>query len=139
MKVVLAAVNAKYIHSNLAVYSLKKYAEKYGNNEHEIVIKEYTINQYVEHADVLGFSCYIWNIEYIIQIINDLKTINSDLQIIVGGPEVSYNPEEVLARHSNIDYVMYGEGEEIWKQFLDHYVDGRLQKQTGLHTNLRKE
>lgn len=138
MKVVLAAVNAKYIHSNLAVYSLKKYAEKYGNNEHEIIIKEYTINQYVdemiadiykEHADVLGFSCYIWNIEYIIQLINDLKTISSDLQIIVGGPEVSYNPEEVLARHSNIDYVMYGEGEEIWKQFLDNYVEGRLQKQ----------
>lgn len=137
MKVLLVAVNAKYIHSNLAVYSLKEYAQKYGNNKHEIVIKEYTINQYVEEivadiykeqADVLGFSCYIWNIEHIMQIIDDLKAVNSDLQIFVGGPEVSYNPEEILVHNLNVDYVMCGEGEETFKQFLDNYVNGNLQK-----------
>lgn len=136
MKVLLVAVNAKYIHSNLAVYSLKEYAETYGNNMHEIKIKEYTINQYVEemvadiyveNPDVLGFSCYIWNIEQIRKIIDDLKAVIPKLDIIVGGPEVSYNAEQVLRRNLNIDYVMYGEGEETFKQFLDNYSDGKLQ------------
>lgn len=135
MKVLLVAVNAKYIHSNLAVYSLKEYAEKYGKNKHEIRIKEYTINQYVEEiiadiyeeqADVVGFSCYIWNIELITQVINDLKAVNPNLRIVVGGPEVSYHPEQILAQNQNIDYVMCGEGEEIFKQFLDNYENGEL-------------
>lgn len=137
MKVLLVAVNAKYIHSNLAVYSLKEYAEKYGKNEHEIKIKEYTINQYVEEiiadiyeeqADVVGFSCYIWNIEPVMQVINDLKAVHSNLQIVVGGPEVSYHPEQILAQNQNIDYVMCGEGEETFKQFLDNYENGELIK-----------
>lgn len=87
MKVLLVAMNAKYIHSNLAVYSLKAYAEQYGNMQHEIIIKEYTINQYVEEiladiykeqADMVGFSCYIWNIEHIIQIIRDRSNMLPD-------------------------------------------------------------
>lgn len=135
MKVLLVAVNAKYIHSNLAVYSLKEYAEKYGKNKHEIKIKEYTINQYVEEiiadiyeeqADGVGFSCYIWNIELITQVINDLKAVNPNLRIVVGGPEVSYHPEQILAQNQNIDYVMCGEGEETFKQFLDNYENGEL-------------
>lgn len=136
MKVLLVAVNAKYIHSNLAVYSLKEYAEKYGNNKHEIKIKEYTINQYVEEIiadiyqekpDVLGFSCYIWNIQQVIEVINDLKAVHPRLDIIVGGPEVSYNAGQVLTNNSNIDYVMCGEGEETFKQFLDNYDNDGLQ------------
>lgn len=136
MKILLVAVNAKYIHSNLAVYSLKEYAEKYGNNNHEIKIKEYTINQYVEEivadiyeeqADMLGFSCYIWNIEHMMQIINDLKAVREDLKIVVGGPEVSYHPKKILQDNPNIDYVMCGEGEETFRQFLDSYSDGFLQ------------
>lgn len=136
MKVLLVAINAKYIHSNLAVYSLKEYAKKYGNNEHEVKIKEYTINQYVEEivsdiyeekADVIGFSCYIWNIEHVIQTVDDIKAICPKTQIILGGPEVSYNPKHILKKHSNIDYVMCGEGEETFTQFLDSCKDGVLE------------
>ena len=136
MKVLLVAINAKYIHSNLAVYSLKAYAEKYGNNDHEIIVKEYTINQYAEEiigdiyeeqADVIGFSCYIWNIEHMMQVINDLKAVSPKLQIIVGGPEVSYHPEQILTENPNIDYVMCGEGEETFRQFLDSYNNGALE------------
>ena len=136
MKVLLVAVNAKYIHSNLAVYSLKAYAEKYGKNEYEIKIKEYTINQYTEEivadiyeeqADVIGFSCYIWNIQQVMEAINDLKSVCPKQDIWVGGPEVSYNAVQILSDNTNIDYVMCGEGEEIFKQFLDNYHEGKLQ------------
>ncbi len=137
MKVLLVAVNAKYIHSNLAVYSLKEYAEKYGKNEHEIKIKEYTINQYTEEivsdiyeeqADIIGFSCYIWNIHQVMQVINDLKSVCTKKDIWVGGPEVSYNAVQVLSDNANVNYVMCGEGEEILKQFLDNYHEGKLQR-----------
>ena len=137
MKVLLVAVNAKYIHSNLAVYSLKEYAEKYGKNEHEIKIKEYTINQYKEEivadiyeeqADIIGFSCYIWNIQQVMEVINDLKSVCPKKDIWVGGPEVSFNAVQVLSDNVNVDYVMCGEGEEILKQFLDNYHEGKLQR-----------
>ncbi|MCI9565661.1 MAG: B12-binding domain-containing radical SAM protein [Eubacterium sp.] len=137
MKVLLVAVNAKYIHSNLAVYSLKEYAEKYGKNEHEIKIKEYTINQYTEEivadiyeeqADIIGFSCYIWNIQQVMEVINDLKSVCPKKDIWVGGPEVSFNAVQVLSDNVNVDYVMCGEGEEILKQFLDNYHEGKLQR-----------
>lgn len=137
MKVLLVAVNAKYIHSNLAVYSLKEYTEKYGKNEHEIKIKEYTINQYTEEivadiyeeqADIIGFSCYIWNIQQVMEVINDLKSVCPKKDIWVGGPEVSYNAVQVLSDNANVDYVMCGEGEEILKQFLDNYYEGKLQR-----------
>ena len=136
MKVLLVAVNAKYIHSNLAVYSLKAYAEKYGKNNHKIKIKEYTINQYVEEItadiyeeqpDMVGFSCYIWNIAHVMQIVSDLKAVREDLKIVVGGPEVSYHPRQILEKHSCIDYVLCGEGEEVFRQFLDSYAEGNLQ------------
>ena len=136
MKVLLVAVNAKYIHSNLAVYSLKAYAEKYGKNNHKIKIKEYTINQYVEEItadiyeeqpDMVGFSCYIWNIAHVMQIVSDLKAVREDLKIVVGGPEVSYHPRQILEKHSHIDYVLCGEGEEVFRQFLDSYAEGNLQ------------
>ena len=132
MKVLLVAINAKYIHSNLAVYSLKAYAEKYGLNKHQIKIKEYTINQYPEEilsdiysekADVVGFSCYIWNIALTKEVINDLKVVAPKTIVIVGGPEVSYNPRNVLMENPAIDYVMCQEGEEPFKEFLDNYDD----------------
>lgn len=141
MKVLLVAMNAKYIHSNLAVYSLKAYAEQYGNMQHEIIIKEYTINQYVEEiladiykeqADMVGFSCYIWNIEDIIQIIRDLKAIQEDLKIFVGGPEVSYRSSQILKMYPPIDYVLCGEGEETFKQFLDSF-SGESLKRNDIH------
>lgn len=137
MKFLLVAINAKYIHSNLAVYSLKAYAEKYGNNNNQIEIAEYTINQYTEEImrdiyerkpDVVGFSCYIWNIAMVKEIISDYKKICPDVEIWVGGPEVSYNAEELLLQNPDIDYVMYGEGEEVFKNVLNAYEKNRIEK-----------
>lgn len=127
MKFLLVAINAKYIHSNLAVYSLKTYADKYKINDNKIEIAEYTINQnsedilrdiYQRKPDVIGFSCYIWNIDIVKEIAADIKKINSNIKIWVGGPEVSYNIDQVLD-NSFIDFVMYGEGEETFKQIVD--------------------
>ena len=97
MKVLLAAVNAKYIHSNLAVYSLRAYARQY---QEEIEIAEYTINQtideilmdiYSRQPDVLCISCYLWNISYVGQIVTEVPKILPDTKIWLGGPEVSYD------------------------------------------------
>ena len=95
MKILLAAVNAKYIHSNLAVYCLKSYAASKG---YTVELAEYTINQqpgdvlrdlYQQNADVVAFSCYIWNVEFIKTVIKDYKKIRPQTEIWLGGPEVS--------------------------------------------------
>lgn len=141
MKYLLVAVNAKYIHSNLAVYSLKTYGEKYGlsrgRDNVEIEIAEYTINQYKEEIirdiymrkpDAIGFSCYIWNIVLIKDVIKDFKKICPNVKIWVGGPEVSYNMEQVLRDNGSIDYVMYGEGEKIFKEVIEAYSRNSLEE-----------
>lgn len=105
MKILLAACNAKYIHSNLAVYNLRAYAEDYRKN---IVLKEYTINQqkdeilrdiYLEKPDVICFSCYIWNISFVKEIAEDLKKILPDSVFWAGGPEVSFDAEDFLKKN----------------------------------------
>lgn len=135
MKFLLVAINAKYIHSNLAVYSLKAFEERYGNNSNEVEIAEYTINQYSDEIlrdiykrkpDAVGFSCYIWNIGMVKEIINDYKKICPDVDIWVGGPEVSYNTGQVLLENESIDYVMYGEGELTFKNTMDVYSERRI-------------
>ena len=117
MNIVLTAINAKYIHSNLAVYSLRAYASAYKN---EISIAEYTINQqmddilmdlYKKKPDVLCFSCYIWNISYVEDLIREIKKLFPNLPIWVGGPEVSYDAKDVLERLPEVTGVMMGEGE----------------------------
>ena len=130
MKTGLIAINAKYIHSNLAVYSLKKYYEVYSiSNGNDVEILEYTINQPKEvilqkiveaEADVLCFSCYIWNIEIIGQIISDLAKIY-DGEIWLGGPEVSFNSEYYMNKYTNIKGIMRGEGEQIFTEVLDSF------------------
>lgn len=141
MKFLLVAINAKYIHSNLAVYSLKAYANKYGNNKNQIEIAEYTINQqsgdilrdiYEKNPDVIGFSCYIWNIDIVNEVAADIKKINPEIKIWAGGPEVSYNIEEFLNNNKAFDYVMYGEGEETFKQFVDNYDNKNLFNVNGI-------
>lgn len=141
MKFLLVAINAKYIHSNLAVYSLKSYAEKYGNNVGEIEIAEYTINQqpeeilrdiYEKRADVVGFSCYIWNIDMVKEIARDLKTICPEVDICVGGPEVSYNLKEILTENSYIDFIMYSEGEKVFKEIASNYDKERVKNVNGV-------
>ena len=127
MKVVLTAINAKYIHSNLAVYSLRAYAKPYKD---EIEIVEYTINQqlddilmdlYKRKPDILCFSCYIWNLTYVEELIREIKKIFPSLPIWVGGPEVSYDAKDVLERLPEVTGVMFGEGEETFLELLRYY------------------
>lgn len=128
MKLLLCAVNAKYIHSNLAVYSLKAYTEQ-AAAEHgwEVKLKEYTINHYQddilqdiyrEKADVVVFSCYIWNMNIIYDICEDLKLASPNTEIWLGGPEVSYDSEKVLKEHPEAALVMSGEGEKTFEELL---------------------
>lgn len=121
--------NAKYIHSNLAVYSLRAYAKEY--REH-IRLLEYTINNrveeilegiYKEHADVICFSCYIWNIAYVKELIEELKKLCPNTPIWVGGPEVSYEVETLLAENPGIDGVFIGEGEHTFKKVCRCYIE----------------
>lgn len=130
-KILLTAINAKYIHSNLAVYCLKKYADKYNEN---IEIAEYTINQYTDYIfrdickkrpDVVVFSCYIWNIEYVTAIVRNLRKVMTDIDIWVGGPEVSYRAEEFLMEYPEVDGVMVGEGEKIFLRLAENWIENR--------------
>ena len=127
MNIVLTAINAKYIHSNLAVYSLRAYASAYRD---EISIAEYTINQqtddilmdlYKKKPEVLCFSCYIWNIAYVEELIREVKKIFPSLPIWLGGPEVSYDAKDVLERLPEVTGVMMGEGEATFLELLEHY------------------
>ncbi len=127
MKIVLSAINAKYIHSNPAIYGLKAYAGALGNM---VKLKEYTINQYTdeifqdlykEKADVAVFSCYIWNISMVLELVDLLKKAQPKLQIWLGGPEVSYDTAELMQQNPAIDGVMRGEGEETFKQMLAYW------------------
>lgn len=127
--IVLAAVNAKYIHSNLAVYSMKAFCREYEKN---LDLAEYTINQqkdeilksiYKKKPDVLCFSCYIWNISFVKELIRDLKKILQDTVIWAGGPEVSYDAEEFLREMPEVFGVMCGEGEETFSELAKYYVN----------------
>lgn len=129
VNVILAAINAKYIHSNLAVYSLKANA---GKNAECVEIAEYTINHrpeeilkgiYRRSPKVVGFSCYIWNISYVLDIAQDLRSVMPDVVIVLGGPEVSYDAPRVLEQNPSVDMIMVGEGEQTFREFLDRYVD----------------
>lgn len=150
MNVLLAAINAKYIHSNLAVYSLKAYAEEKWDSEAGqkeiqedtkpiIAIAEYTINQTVDQIlmdlyrrkpDMLCFSCYLWNIEYVEHLLREIPKILPKTEIWLGGPEVSWNAKEMLLRFPQVRGVMRGEGEETFYQLLRarnedlHKIDG---------------
>ena len=129
MKILLAACNAKYIHSNLAVYDLQAYASDYADH---IVLKEYTINQqkddimrdiYLEHPDVVCVSCYIWNLSFVKELMADLIKILPGADFWAGGPEVSYDAEKFLTENSEIKGVMVGEGEETFKELAGYYVE----------------
>ena len=130
MKILLTAVNSKYIHSNLAVYSLKAYHDAHSDRKDTVELAEYTINQlqeeiikdiYKKQPDVLAFSCYIWNIELIHRMICELKKILPDTDIWLGGPEVSYDAKEVLKNHPQIKGVMIGEGEQTFCELAACY------------------
>ena len=133
MKILLAACNAKYIHSNLAVYDLQAYAAEYADH---IVLKEYTINQqkddimrdiYLEHPDVVCVSCYIWNVSFVKELMADLTKILPDADFWAGGPEVSYDAEKFLTENPEFKGVMVGEGEETFRELAGYYVEKNSQ------------
>ena len=127
MKILLTAVNAKYIHSNLAVYSLRACANKRGFS---VNVREFTINQpaghvleeiYLEQPQILCFSCYIWNITYIEGLIRDIARLLPGVPIWLGGPEVSFETEDFLLSHPEVTGVMVGEGEDTFCELMEFY------------------
>lgn len=140
MKIFLTAINAKYIHSNLAVYSLRAYAKVF---QEQIEIGEYTINNRVDYIleqiykakpDVLCFSCYIWNIGDVEDLITEYHKLCPEVPIWVGGPEVSYEVETFLEEHPQVTGVMIGEGERTFQQLCEYYVNqnGTLKELNGI-------
>ena len=136
MKVLLTAINAKYIHSNLAVYSLRAYAGKYAQ---QTEIAEYTINQpmddilsdiYKKRPDVLCLSCYLWNILYVEQLITEISKVLPGMQIWLGGPEVSYNAVSVMKKYPQVTGVMCGEGEETFLELMEYWNQERENQDT---------
>ena len=141
MKILLVAINAKYIHSNLAVYSLKAYAEKYGVRKDYIPeVVEYTINQqvgqiladiYKRKADLICFSCYIWNISLVEQITQALSKV-SKASLWLGGPEVTYHSRRILEKYPHIKGIIRGEGEKTFLQIITATVQGEVTLAKGL-------
>ena len=152
MRFLLCGINAKYIHSNLAIFSLKAYADRKKIPGAEIILKEYTINNYVEDilqdlyeekADVVIFSCYIWNISFVRELAVELKKVSPSVKIWAGGPEVSYAANKFLMENSAFDLIMQGEGEEVFSELIllavedninpTNYIDmSKLQKLQGI-------
>ncbi len=130
MKTICATLNAKYIHTNIAIRYLKAYAEP----EFNIELAEYTIKDPVinivtdliqKQPAVIGFSCYIWNIEETIKVIRMIKKIRPDIRIVAGGPEVSYDVPEWMEDVQEFDYIIIGEGEKTFKQLLEYFAGKR--------------
>lgn len=138
MKVVLSTLNAKFIHTSLALRCLKAYSE----HQFDIEIAEYTIKDpamnivsdlYSKNPDVVGFSCYIWNIEETITVVNMLRKIKPELRIVLGGPEVSYDTGYWMERLADVDFIVMGEGEETFHHLLTEIEgDGKFHMVFGL-------
>ena len=133
MKILLTAINAKYIHSNLAIYELSAYAEKYKEN---IELAEYTINNqqefiltdiYKRKPDVIAFSCYIWNIGIIESLLKEIRQVMPDIPIWLGGPEVSYDVTQGLLATPYVDGIMIGEGECTFKELAQYYIEQNIE------------
>ena len=129
MKLLLTAINAKYIHSNLAVYSLRASA---GSIRDQVKLAEFTINHrteeilrdiYRKKPDVLFFSCYIWNMVYVTELTAECKKVMPGVPIWLGGPEVSYDAEQYLREHPEVDGILCGEGEESFRRLGECYVN----------------
>lgn len=127
MKNLIVAINAKYIHSNLALYSIRAYCKKCNI---ELDTAEFTINQnidlmlkeiYKKRPDFIGFSCYIWNIEFVLKLAKEVKKVLPDVSIWLGGPEVSYDAAKMLENHDFIDGIMVGEGEITFVKVINAY------------------
>ena len=127
MRILLTAINAKYIHSNLAVYSLQAYAHAY---REQVELAEFTINQdkddilkgiFRRKPEVLCISCYIWNISLVKELIKEIHKILPDTDIWLGGPEVSFDAEKMLEEYPQLTGIMKGEGEETFLELVRYY------------------
>lgn len=132
MKILLVGINSKFIHSNLAIHSLKEYSRAY---KEDIEIVEYTINHRLEYIlqeiykkkpDVLAFSCYIWNLDYVKDLITELHKVLPNVPIWAGGPEVTYDARSFLEEKSEVKGVMVGEGEKTFSLLAKSYIEGDL-------------
>ncbi len=137
-KILLVGINAKFIHSNLALRYIRRYCEAKGLKQ-DMELLEYSINQDVDHIlgeiaghdpKVVVFSCYLWNIEMVYRISSTLKAIHPDVAIVLGGPEVSYTGKAEMERNNCVDYIIQGEGEEVARQLFDFLLgDGEMPRQ----------
>lgn len=143
MKILLVAVNAKFIHSNPAVYMLKAACQEFSEN---IEIAQYAINQqtdyilsdiYLKQPDVIAFSCYIWNISVINKLIANLPSILPDTHIWLGGPEASYNAKAIMSNYHMITGIMYGEGEAVFNQLVNAYLSTDIKSITNKLLNIK--
>lgn len=132
MKILLTTLNSKYIHSALSLKYI--YNNIVDINDISVNVKEYTINENLQDIfadilsdtyDLIAFSCYIWNIEYIIKLCNDIKIANEDVKILLGGPEVSYESYEFMLRHKFADFIIRDEGEVIFRKFVKSYIQDK--------------
>ena len=140
MKVVLVAINAKYIHSALGCWYLWSSCKDYFS---DVEVVEFSINDnlddilgsiYFKRCDVAAFSCYIWNFEHVLKVTANLKKIAPDIKIVLGGPEVSYDPEKVLTENTHVDYIISGEGEISFRQLLQ-YIESKDTNTNDTNTN----
>lgn len=136
MNIVVSTLNAKYIHTSLALRLLKTYAQpEYHVDMCEFTIKDPEINivsdLYMKKPDVIGFSCYIWNIEKTIQIVKMLKKVLPETIFILGGPEVSYDSQHWMEQVPEVDMIIRGEGEETFKQVLSCVKNGQTYQNVG--------
>ncbi|EOC99412.1 B12-binding domain-containing radical SAM protein [Caldisalinibacter kiritimatiensis] len=145
MKVLLTTLNSKFIHSCLALRYLKSYSEDILPS---IELEEYTINQhndfivgeiFKKQPDVVAFSCYIWNMEQILEIAQALKIVKPEIKIVLGGPEVSYDSKELMNRHPYIDFIVYGEGEATFRELVIGFINGENNYSDILGLVYRKE
>lgn len=128
MKTIITTLNSKFIHSSLSIRYLKSFSKDIPN----IDIAEYTINQnedfiageiYKQNPDIVAFSCYIWNFEQTLTICERLKIVKPDIKIILGGPEVSFDGEDLLSKYKYIDFIIYGEGEKTFRELIINIID----------------
>lgn len=131
MKVLLVAINSKYIHSNLAVHSLAAYAAKEG---HRVQLGEYTINQtfseilsgiYEEKPDVVAFSTYIWNVELVTKLARELKKLLKNCRFWAGGPQAGYNAAGMLKANEAFECIINGEGEKTFASLVEAVAQGK--------------
>lgn len=125
MKILLTTLNSKFIHTNLAIRYLNQMVKDI--EDIDVDIREYTINNeldfilkdiYANNYDVILFSTYIWNVNDIVKICNNLKKVNKNVKIALGGPEVTYDSEESMKKYDFVDYILYGEGELVFRDFV---------------------